>query len=815
MRGFDIAASGGIMTSTQATPLNRWQPTSDAAETSDTCARKHGKHCLILSVLALCLLCIQSTIAMHPSFQNAGRTPGLEIWRVENFSAVAYPKKDYGKFYTGDSYIVLFTKQQGRGSTNLAWDIHFWLGNQTSQDEAGSAAILAVDLDDSLGGAPVQYREVQDHESSLFLSHFPSGVRYMPGGVASGFHHVDPNAVEKRLFQVKGKRNIRVRQVALDVSSMNKGDCFILDAGREVFVYAGQNSKRTERLKAIAAANQIRDQDHAGRARVIIVDEHATEVERNRFFTELGSGSPSEIAPESAGGDDLDFERQTDNNVTLYKISDASGNMVVQKIAEKPLNQNMLQSADCFILDTITSGLFVWIGRGSTKNEKVEAMRKAEQFLTNNNYPQWTRIQRVVQDAETSYFKQYFSGWREAGDTMGMGRLAIAASIPERSASPTRSPGRGKRMVKSGGCAMGFMPDDGQSGDVEIWRVVNFELEPIPENAKGFFFGGDSYVIKYTYQKDGRRGYVLYFWLGKDSTQDERAAAALHTVQLDNELSGKAVQVRVTQGNEPRHFLRIFKGKLIIFMGGHASGFRNVHDHDTYDVDGTRLFRVRGTCPDDTRAVQVPEVAASLNSDDAFILETPINTYIWQGQKCSDEEKEMAVNVSKLVSPDHDPIVVPEGEEPEFFWEGLGGEGEYAKEFLGRTGPLLEPRLFHCHISPSGKFSVEEIGNFKQEDLDEDDVMMLDTGDEVYVWIGDKASTEEKQKAMKVAEDYLKNDPTDRSHEVTLIFTLKQGEETDNFTSFFPTWDSTLWEARPSYEDMKRQIEEHNSTIEE
>lgn len=52
---------------------------------------------------------------------------------------------------------------------------------------------------------------------------------------------------------------------------MNKGDCFILDAGAEIFVYIGQKSKRTERLKAISAANQIRDQDHAGRAQVHII----------------------------------------------------------------------------------------------------------------------------------------------------------------------------------------------------------------------------------------------------------------------------------------------------------------------------------------------------------------------------------------------------------------------------------------------------------------------------------------------------------------------------------------------------------------
>jgi hypothetical protein len=29
-----------------------------------------------------------------------------------------------------------------------------------------------------------------------------------------------------------------------------------------------------------------------------------------------------------------------------------------------------------------------------------------------------------------------------------------------------------------------------------------------------------------------------------------------------------------------------------VFLGGKASGFRNLRDHDTYDVDGTRLFQV-------------------------------------------------------------------------------------------------------------------------------------------------------------------------------------------------------------------------------
>jgi hypothetical protein len=75
----------------------------------------------------------------------------------------------------------------------------------------------------------------QGHESDKFLALFPNGIQYLAGGVATGFKHVDRDAFSTRLLHVKGRRNIRVSQVELSPSSLNSGDVFILDAGRELF----------------------------------------------------------------------------------------------------------------------------------------------------------------------------------------------------------------------------------------------------------------------------------------------------------------------------------------------------------------------------------------------------------------------------------------------------------------------------------------------------------------------------------------------------------------------------------------------------
>eukprot|EP01083_Nonionella_stella_P269039 909938_1 len=125
------------------------------------------------------------------AYSGAGQKPGIEVWRIENFKVVPWPQDQYGTFYRGDSFIVLYTYTEG-SSEKLLYDIHFWLGQKTSQDEAGVAAYMTVVLDDLLGTLPVQYREVDGHETDRFMALWKNKMRVLEGGVDSGFNSVKP-----------------------------------------------------------------------------------------------------------------------------------------------------------------------------------------------------------------------------------------------------------------------------------------------------------------------------------------------------------------------------------------------------------------------------------------------------------------------------------------------------------------------------------------------------------------------------------------------------------------------------------------------
>lgn len=52
-----------------------------------------------------------------------------------------------------------------------------------------------------------------------------------------------------------------------------------------------------------------------------------------------------------------------------------------------------------------------------------------------------------------------------------------------------------------------------QLGSVwQIWRIENLELVPVERQWYGYFYGGDCYLILYTYEVHGKKNYLLYIW---------------------------------------------------------------------------------------------------------------------------------------------------------------------------------------------------------------------------------------------------------------------------------------------------------------
>lgn len=233
-------------------------------------------------------------------------------------------------------------------------------------------------------------------------------------------------------------------------------------------------------------------------------------------------------------------------------------------------------------------------------------------------------------------------------------------------------------------------------------------------------------------------------------------------------------------------------------------------DYDSYVEGATRLYRVRGTSEENVHASQLIAQASNLESDDVFIVLTEEKTYIWQGKDSNEVEKELASAFVEKLAPGSESVVVEEGEEPEEFWEALGGKESYGESFEENLRAIPEPRLFHARIV-KGKVTVEEIDEFEQRDLNEDDVMILDAGTVVYLWVGNGATDDEKSKTFDAAQRYLHK--VDRDD--TVIVAIEQGEEPDSFTSLFSSWDPDLWETLTTYSELKARIEEQNNAIED
>jgi len=335
----------------------------------------------------------------EPAWKGAGEAPGIQVWRIEKFKVVPYTDFkpfESAKFFSGDSFIILHTYKED-DSDKLKWNLHFWLGQATTQDEMGTAAYKTVELDTLLDDGPIQYREVEGHESPLFMELFPNFMT-QPGGVDSGFRKVKPEEYVARLLQVKGKgKSVKASGVECKTANLNEGDVFILDNGLQLYVWQGKSSSHFEKRKAAEVANAIRD-ERLGKAKLEVVDQGS---EPDDFWTPLGGkGEIAAATPDTTA---------PPPKPKLLRVSDASGTLEFKFEKEGPLARSDLESSDAFIVD-VGPQIWVWIGEKASKQEKEQGMQVAAKYMAQEKKPGWTNLIKVFEGNENKFFLNLFSG---------------------------------------------------------------------------------------------------------------------------------------------------------------------------------------------------------------------------------------------------------------------------------------------------------------------------------------------------------------------------------------------------------------------
>jgi gelsolin len=307
------------------------------------------------------------------AWEGSGQKVGLEIWRIVKFKVQKVPKDDYGKFFSGDSYIVLNT-YINPDEDDLEYDLHFWIGKYSTQDEYGTVAYKTVELDTFHNDKPVQHREIQGNESTLFSTYFPKGMELMKGGAESGFKHVKPTEYKPRLYQFVGTTyaNTVIKEVGLYKQSLNKEDVFVLDKGLEIIQINTPNCDKDEKVKAMHYCLKLKG-DRCGRPKISQIDDDPMEDEEmaTNFGDKTKKNKKTPPGPHTR---------------KLIKVSDESGVCNMVTAAEGTIEQDQLDPNDVFIVD-LPKSIYVWVGDNASPDEKKNGMAYAHSYVSKTDRP--------------------------------------------------------------------------------------------------------------------------------------------------------------------------------------------------------------------------------------------------------------------------------------------------------------------------------------------------------------------------------------------------------------------------------------------
>nr|XP_015215598.1 PREDICTED: protein flightless-1 homolog [Lepisosteus oculatus] len=764
--------------------------------------------------------------------EDVGHIPGVTVWQIENFIPTQVDETFHGKFYEADCYIVLKTFLDENSSLN--WHIFYWIGQEATLDKKACSAIHAVNLRNYLGAECRTIREEMGEESEEFSAVFGNDISYIEGGTASGFYTVEDSQYVTRLFRVYGKKNIRLESVALKTSSLDPRFVFMLDNGLEIFVWRGAQATLSNTTKARLFAEKINKNERKGKAEITLLGHNQETPE----FWELLGGQPEEIKKHVP--DDFTPVRPKLYKVGLglgylelpqinYKLSvEHKEKLKLDVVPEMRLVQSLLDTKSVYILDC-WSDVFIWIGRKSPRLVRAAALKLGQEVCSMLHRPKHAMVIRNLEGAECQVFKSKFKNW---DDVLKVDYTRNAESVLKTKGltGKVKKDAEQKDQMKADLTALFLprqppMPLAEAEQMMEEWNedldgMEGFVLEGkkfarLPEEEFGHFHTQDCYVflcrywVPVEYEEDPKKGdkdkgneeaeeeekqpeedfqCVVYFWQGREASN---MGWLTFTFSLQKKFEslfpGKLEVVRMTQQQENLKFLSHFKRKFIVHKGKRKLKDNNVQPS---------LYHIRtngsALC---TRTIQIPTDSSNLNSEFCFILKVPFEStdnqgivYTWVGRAADPDEAKLAEDIMNTMFDDtYSKQVINEGEEPEnFFWVGIGSQKPYDED----ADYMKYARLFRCS-NEKGYFSVsEKCSDFCQDDLADDDIMLLDNGKEVYMWVGTQTSQVEIKLSLKACQVYIQHMRSKDPEHPRKLRLVRKSNEPHNFTRCFHAWSS-------------------------
>lgn len=342
--------------------------------------------------------------------------------------------------------------------------------------------------------------------------------------------------------------------------------------------------------------------------------------------------------------------------------------------------------------------------------------------------------------------------------------------------------------------------------NMEVFVLENKKFTKLPDNEFGHFYSGDCYVFLCRYwvpmEVDSSETNdddeeildetesVVYFWQGRDASNMGWLTFTFSLQKKFESLFGEKLEViRMHQQQENLKFLSHFKQKFIIHKG--KRDLRN-NGPERFIGDDVELYQLRSNCdPTTLRCIQINIKNVVLYASYCYILKTmPTESelghvFIWAGDDCDSDIVSLAEEIAKNMFDEKsfEYTIVKQNKEPELFRTHIN------PLIIDTDCSFIEySRLFRCS-NDKGYFTIsEKCTDFCQDDLVDDDIMILDNGQQVFIWLGIRCSEVEVKLAHKSAKVYLQNMQSkqpDRPR--TLMLTMK-GKETRKFTKCFHAW---------------------------